>query len=536
MSYRHWLLLLSSAVFLTPGYGQLPTGYIDPAPVLRAVNEAMGVDKLNCVTFSGVGYTGRVGQNVLQSTDWPLGEPLADYSRTINYEAKTSVERFSRAPGMNPRSWKHGTGWLGGTPLQQHERQTFAVNGQYGWHIDGNPGEPIAAPSDAELWQLDIWMNPAGFVKAAMEPGANPKAIWRWEMVESGRDGATTAGIQKSTIVSITVMGRYRVNATVNSENLIQRVQTWVPHPLLGDMNYEHEYTQWQTIDGVKFPGGWHHHDGWDDERQIPTLSGGHNSFGGTFPNIRINDCGTAATVPDAVRSATAPSHPVEAQRLGQGVWLMGGGSHNSVVVEFKNFIAVVEAPLDEDRSLAVIAKTVELIPNKPIRYIINTHDHFDHLGGLRTYLHVGATVITHQRNREFYEVELLNYVPRTLKPDMVSLYPPTELSEGYTMEDVDEKYVISDGERNLDIYYAQELAMHVEGMLMAYLPKEKILIEADMFDAPSPGKPLADAARPLNKALLINVEKIGLDVETVAPIHGLATPWTEAVRLMNRQ
>ena len=77
MSYRHWLLLLSSAVFLTPGYGQLPTGYIDPAPVLRAVNEAMGVDKLNCVTFSGVGYTGRVGQNVLQSTDWPLGEPLA---------------------------------------------------------------------------------------------------------------------------------------------------------------------------------------------------------------------------------------------------------------------------------------------------------------------------------------------------------------------------------------------------------------------------------------------------------------------------
>jgi glyoxylase-like metal-dependent hydrolase (beta-lactamase superfamily II) len=301
-------------------------------------------------------------------------------------------------------------------------------------------------------------------------------------------------------------------------------------------MNYEHEYTQWQTIDGVKWPGGWHHHDGWDDERQIPTISGGHNGFGGTFPNIRINDCGTAVTVPDSVRNAPAVSHTVEAQRLGQGVWLMGGGSHNSVAVEFKNFIAVVEAPLDEDRSLAVIAKIVELIPNKPIRYIVNTHDHFDHLGGLRTYLHAGATVITHQRNREFYEVELLNYVPRTLKPDMVSLYPPTELSEGYTMEDVDEKYVISDGERNLDIYYAQGLAMHVEGMLMAYLPKEKILIEADMFDAPAPGQPLADAARPLNKALLMNVEQIGLDVETVAPIHGPATPWTEAVRLMNRQ
>jgi hypothetical protein len=71
----------------------------------------------------------------------------------------------------------------------------------------------------------------------------------------------------------------------------------------------------------------------------------------------------------------------------------------------------------------------------------------------LRTYLPIGATVITHQPNREFYEVELLNYVPRTPKPDMVSLYPPTELSEGYTMEDVDEKYVISDGERNLSTF-----------------------------------------------------------------------------------
>ena len=71
MSYRYWLLALS---FLMPTFAQQPVGYVDPAPVLRAVNEAMGVDKLRCVTFAGVGYTGRVGQNVLQSTDWPLGE------------------------------------------------------------------------------------------------------------------------------------------------------------------------------------------------------------------------------------------------------------------------------------------------------------------------------------------------------------------------------------------------------------------------------------------------------------------------------
>ena len=62
-----------------------------------------------------------------------------------------------------------------------------------------------------------------------------------------------------------------------------------------------------------------------------------------------------------------------------------------------------------------------------------------------------------------------------------MALYSPTEIAEGYTMEDVDEKYILSDGTRNLDIYYVQGLP-HVEGMLMAFLPKEKIIIEADLL------------------------------------------------------
>ncbi len=516
------LLLASSAAAQN-----LPPGYVDPLPVLRAASEAMGVDKVDCISFSGEGYAGKVGQNITQDTDWPLGDPLADYTRTIDYRAGSSVETFRRKPGLNPRSWKYGTGWLGGTPLQQGERQTFAVVGQDAWHVDGDGGEPIAAPADAQLWQLDIWLNPHGFVKAAKKPGANPKAIWRWELAESGRDGATTSAIEKLTVVTITVMGRYRVNATVNSENLIQRIQTWVPHPVLGDMNYEHEYTEWRDVDGVKFPAGWHHHDGWDDERQVPLISGGHNGFGGTFPDMRVNDCGPTPAVPAAVRAAPKPQPSIETEELAEGVWLLGGGSHNSLAIEFADFIAVVEAPLDEQRSLAVIAEVVKLAPDKPIRFLVNTHNHFDHIGGLRTYLHIGATVLTHQRNRLFYETELLNYVPRTLEPDLVSLYPPTEISEGYTMEDIDEKYVLTDRARSLEIYYVQGLASHVEGMLMAYLPNEKILIEADLFDTNA-----GAGSRPaLRQALLANVRQLRLDVETVAPIHGPAVPWSAVSR-----
>ncbi len=506
-------------------------GYIDPMPILKAVSEEMGVDKLNCISISGEGYAGMVGQNITQNTDWIKGEPLANYTRIINFDAASSIETFERKPGLYPRSWKYGTGWLGGTPLQQHTKQTFVVAGKNGWHVDGESGRPVPAPNDAELWQLDIWLTPHGFVKAAMMPGANPKAIWRWEMVESGRDGATTAGIKKSIVLSATIMGRYRVNATVNDDNLIQRLQTWVPHAVLGDMNYEHEYTDWREVDGVKFPAGWHHHDGWDDERQFPVISGGHNGFGGSFPDIKPNVCGDPITVPVNVRNATSAPPDVVSTKLADGVWMLGGGSHNSVAVEFANFIAVVDAPLNEQRSLAVIEEIVRLVPNKAIRYVVNTHDHFDHLGGLRTYLHVGATVITHQRNRLFYETELLDYTPRTLEPDMVSLYPPTEISEGYTLEDVDEKYVITDGERLLEIYYVQALGTHVEGMLMGYIRGEKILIEADLFNSSE-----GSAASPeLHRALFNNVKQIGLDVATIAPIHGPVAPWSDFLKALDQ-
>ena len=502
-----------------------PVGFVDPGPVLDAVAKEMGVDKLDCISISGEGYAGKVGQNITQDTDWPRGEPLAGYTRVIRFGAGSSIETFRRKPGLNPASWKYGTGWLGGVPLQRHERQTFAVDGGHAWHIDGEGGEPVAAPHSAELWQLDIWLTPHGFVKAARLPGANPTAIWRWELAESGRDGATTAGIEKTIVLSATVMGKFRVNATVNRQNQIQRIQTWVPHPVLGDMNYEHEYTDWRDVGGVKFPAGWHHHDGWDDERQVPVITGGHNGFGGSFPDIRVNQCGAPLAVPETVRQARSSPGSVESTNLAEGVWLIGGGSHNSVAIEFEQFITVIEAPLDEQRSLAVIDEIVRLAPDKPIRFLVNTHAHYDHVGGLRTYLHIGATVLTQQRNRLFYETEILNYVPRTLQPDMLALYPPTEISEGYTMEDIDEKYVITDRKRSLEIYYVQGLASHAEGMLMAYLPNEKILIEADLFN---PGEQGADpvATAPLYQALEANVRQLGLEVRTIAPIHGPAAPW----------
>jgi glyoxylase-like metal-dependent hydrolase (beta-lactamase superfamily II) len=518
-----------------PAAQRLSPGYVDPQPVLDAAARTIGVDALTCVTMSGTGYAGMVGQQRVseKNVDWPRGEPLASYSRTMNWDARTMREEFDRKPGQNPASWKWGLGWHGGTPLQKNMRQIFLVNGGHAWSLDGPGAAPVAAsPTDAERSQLELWLNPHGFLKAARMPGANPVAVWRWELGEMGRDGPTTIP-EKVTVVSIHMMGKYRVDATINKEHLLERIHTWVPDPVLGDMNYEHEFTNDSYVDlggGMKFPGVWHHHEGWDDNYNTQTVSAGHNGFGGVFKSVTPNTCGEPIGVPEPVRQATFPTR-VDVRQVADGVVVLGGTTHNSVAVEFKDHVAVIEAPLDEARSLAVIEAISERWPSKPIRFLVNTHQHFDHIGGLRTYLHIGATIVTHVKNYDFYNRDVLNYAPRTLDPDMVSRWPPTELTEGYNIETVRENYVLTDGTRLLQIFYVQPL-QHVEGMLMAYLPKERLLIEADLFDTHTTPPATPTAA---NRSLLTIVRRLKLDVGQIVPIHGQMVAWADFRKAVER-
>ena len=129
-------------------HAQYPPGFIDPQPILAAARRAIGADNLKCVAISGTAYAGAVGQQRESNwnVDWPRGEPLAAYTRTMNWDAGTMKEEFDRKPGMNPASWKYGLGWKDGTPLQRNAHQTFLVNGKFGWHLDGPGARPIAAP------------------------------------------------------------------------------------------------------------------------------------------------------------------------------------------------------------------------------------------------------------------------------------------------------------------------------------------------------------------------------------------------------
>ena len=222
------------------------------------------------------------------------------------------------------------------------------------------------------------------------------------------------------------------------------------------------------------------------------------------------NACGEPVPVPEAVTAADW-STEVTVEEMADGVYRLGGGPANSYMVEFSDFVAVFEAPGDEERSLAVIDEITRLAPDKPIRWVITSHPHFDHIGGLRTYLHVGSTIVTHLINLDFLNHDVLSYEPRTIEPDIVSKWPPTELAEGYNYEAIQENYVITDDTRILRVYYVQPLG-HVTGMLMAWLPAERIAFQADLFDTHEPPKA---AQLPAMRSLRTQAQRMNLDVET---------------------
>jgi glyoxylase-like metal-dependent hydrolase (beta-lactamase superfamily II) len=471
--------------------------------VIANASKAMGADNLRSIQYSGTGWNAGIGQSFSPEDDWPRFDITA-YTRTIDYNARTSYEDLTRRQGNNPP--RGG----GGTPIQGDQRAITAVSGNYAWAVNGANITP--QPAAAELRQLDIWLSPHGFLKAA----AAATDARSTEMMLEGR---------KMTIISFTLNNKYRVNGHITDQNLVERTQTWVDNPVFGDMVYEHRFTDYKDYNGVKFPAVLHSHQG------DPSIFPGHNWMEVRPASVTPNVNAPALTVTDAVRNATVPPVRVESQQLANGIWLVAGGSHNSVLVEFRDFVAVVEAPQNENRSLAVIAEVQRLVPNKPIQYVVNTHHHFDHSGGLRTYVAQGTTVITHEQNEDFYEDVFFYPHARTVQPDRLSaLYPWFAGNRNRSIQTLTTKYTVSDGTRTMDIHPVQGLD-HNSNMLMVYLPTERILINADLYSPPAAGAQ-PPAVNPSMTSLRQNIQRLKLDVTQHVPIHGIPGSHSDFMRI----
>ena len=290
---------------------------------------------------------------------------------------------------------------------------------------------------------------------------------------------------------------------TIDDHNMVTGVKTWIPNPVLGDMPVETAYSDYKDFSRVKFP------------THILEKQGGFPTLDLAVTSVEPNVQGAALQVPDAVLRATVPPEAVTPEKLADGMWLLHGGA-SSVLIEFSDFLAVVDAPTDENRSVAVIAQVKQLVPDKPIRYVINTHHHFDHSGGLRTYVAQGATVITHEGNKAFYEWAWKQ--PRTMEPDMLAQNPKEPTFITYT-----NKYVLTDGTRSAEVHWTIG-DFHDEFLSFVYLPKEKLLVEVDDFS----DRYITALSLALWNNLYGNLQRLNLDVERIVPLHGKMTPMSE--------
>src|SRR5437870_275786 len=280
---------------------------------------------------------------------------------------------------------------------------------------------------------------------------------------------------------------------------LVERIETWVDNPVLGDMLIEAVFSDYKDFGGVKFP------------THILQREGGYPVLDLTITDVKPN-AAAAIEVPANIRQAKPPAPAaIEPEKLSDGVWIIPGAA-KSIAVEFRDHIVVIDAPETEARSIAVIDAIKKIIPGKPIRYVVNTHTHFDHAGGLRTYAAEGASIITQSNNVAYYEQVWAN--PHTINPDRLVKSGRKPVFEGLVGS-----RTLSDGSRTLVVYhYAGN--MHNAGLLMVFLPKERILIEADSFNpSNNPSEPPAAIS---NLAQFYDsVERLRLDVDQIIPIHG---------------
>ncbi len=455
------------------------TGCSRDSDALHASAKALGVTELNSIEFSGSGRWYQFGQAPNPTSAWPQFD-VSSYTATINYATPAARIQITRLQTVEP-------GRLRPAPVEQKPDQY--VSGELAWNLAAPQGAPAGTaptpqpqPAAVEERNSEIWTTPQGFLKAALVHNAAQKAL----------DGG---GAQ----IEFTV-GKNRYEGTLNAQHQVDRVKTWIDNPVLGDTLVEYSYSDYKDFGGVTFPA------------HIVRTQGGYPVLDLNIATVKPNADATII-VPAEISSAEPPKVTVAAEELAPGVFYLRGGTHHSVAIEQQDHIVVVEAPLNEARSEAVIAKVKELIPNKPITYLINTHQHFDHSGGLRTYVDEGATIVTHALNKPFYEQAWS--APHTLNPDRLAASKRAAKFETFT-----DKYVLNDGRRLIEVHQIAG-GGHNDAFALVYLPAQKILIEADAYTPLAANAPRPASVNPYAVNLYDNIQLLKLDVRQIAPLHG---------------
>jgi glyoxylase-like metal-dependent hydrolase (beta-lactamase superfamily II) len=435
----------------------------DAKTLIASATTALGAGDLKTIEYTGSGFDYAIGQAPNPSSPWPKFNDKT-YTRLVDLDAPASRMQRIRTQAENP---PRGGGQQ---PIVGEQTQNQVVTA----------GSPQAGALRDEL----MMTLPYSFLRSAAAAGD--------AAVKSQNIGG-----KKYTVLSFTGSNKAPVRGYLNGDYLLEKVETKIDNNVLGDIAFETTFSDYKDFVGVKFP------------THILQKQGGYPVLDLTITDVKPN---APANIANAAAPPAAAPQAVSSEKLGDGVYLILGG-YAAIAVDFKDYIAIVEGGQNDQRSAAVIAEAKKLIPNKPIKYVINTHQHFDHSGGLRAYVAEGAIVVTQQMNKPYYEKIWAN--PHTIAPDKLSQNPKKP-----KIETVAEKKVMTDGNQVIELYHQQDFG-HNDGMLLVYLPKEKVLLEADGFNPPAQPLTRTPAAiSPYTANLEANIARLKLDVERIIPVH----------------
>lgn len=456
MTRMRTVLLAAGALLLSPPLA---------AQTIEDIAKALGAAQVETIEITGSGFFFALGQNVRPGVAWPRAN-LTRYTRIVDYNKGGISIDFTITQGENlPRGG-------GGRPFMGFQRRDSGGLSDQAWIMAYPAG--TATQTGVAQAQHDLWTTPHGLVRAALADKA-------------AMDGRT---------FTVTRAGRFKARAHVNAHNLIDKVESWLPNPVLGDMALVTEYGDYKAFGAAMVP------------TRIAQSAGGFPVLAMGITDVKVNAGGV--TPPAAIQPAAIN---VQIDQAAPGVWFVHGGTHHSVVVEMKDHLILFEAPLGDARTNAVIDTVKRSLPAKPIRYAVNTHHHFDHSGGVRAAAAAGITIVTHAIHKPFFEAAYQN--PHTFAPDALA-----RSGKKATFMTLTDKRVFSDGARTFELHRLKD-NLHNEGLIVGYLPKEKILMVADAFSPRAPIVKTPEQLNPFTTNLWDQIVALKLKVKTVLPIHG---------------
>lgn len=451
------------------------------AALIAGAETAMGSAQLKTLTVTGRGSGASVGQAYAPGMAWP-GLHLTALSRSLNFETASFREEFIRS-----RSEALGGGAL--PPMGAgDERGVVLARETHAWNVVGTA--TVAAPAALPARVHDLWIStPQGAIKAAARMGARP--------------GVRRDFLRRWDTLSFELPGQFSATLVLEANGLISRIESTVPNAVLGDMPVVTQFANYRPQAGLMLPS------------HIVQHQGGHAALDLQITAAQANEA-VEITIPDDVRSAT---EVVTVEKVAEGVWFLGGGSHNSVAIEGAEQVVLVELPLHDGRARAVLAAANKLVAGKRVMTVINTHHHFDHAGGLRTAAASAevTTIFTSALAQPYFQTAFAQPPTRSPLPVEPSGRKPVFMG-------VETRAVLNDAARPIEIHELQG-SLHARGLLVVWLPREQLLIEADAYTPGAPGAPVPEVANPHHLNLVQNLDRLGLAPRLILPLHGRVVP-----------